>query len=364
MNRLVSFFKPTFFTILIFIILCILANYVNIFSLGMMFSCALSLGCSSSIFITLANIFTFIFLPVYISVGRINETAGVIGNTALLYVYACIIFSFMRRFDPQKLKKFLIVILIICFVPMIQSFIAFAINQFKLISAFNMEFKQNSGKSVEQIFILYGFNLQIDSFYAYPAYLGGMDYSVGYSLLDSGSPIASVQVKERPDRDKTIKEMMSLLNLFNDPAKKTKIGKDIVYVVKEGQFGDRYVWVSGNYVVYVSGNKVKTDMSRIFTAYLRKYPSTLKDDEVVDVYQPVIATPTPKPTAMPVSCSMTGFQHGGCGSCPNVQPVIECLYRNKGDDMCKVYAELNKKYSDEVCKGMGCTVPVLYKYCD
>lgn len=54
----------------------------------------------------------------------------------------------------------------------------------------------------------------------------------------------------------------------------------------------------------------------------------------------------------------------GCGCCQDTEPIQECLYHSKGDDLNKIIeADKNLSQSPQ-CAVMGCSRPVKYIYCD
>lgn len=54
----------------------------------------------------------------------------------------------------------------------------------------------------------------------------------------------------------------------------------------------------------------------------------------------------------------------GCGCCGGVNPVEKCLYRSEGDDLEKIKNQDKAERQNPGCALMGCSFPVLYRYCD
>lgn len=54
----------------------------------------------------------------------------------------------------------------------------------------------------------------------------------------------------------------------------------------------------------------------------------------------------------------------GCGCCSDMSPKAECLYHSKGDDIKKIIEQDMLKAQSSDCAVMGCSLPVVYSYCD
>lgn len=54
----------------------------------------------------------------------------------------------------------------------------------------------------------------------------------------------------------------------------------------------------------------------------------------------------------------------GCGCCGDTNPMEECLYLSRGDDI-NEYIEKDKNIaSSSQCATVGCSAGTIYKYCD
>lgn len=54
----------------------------------------------------------------------------------------------------------------------------------------------------------------------------------------------------------------------------------------------------------------------------------------------------------------------GCGCCVGEEPIEECLYRSKGDNIHKIIEEDKKLAQSPICPTVGCAFPINYIYCD
>ncbi len=85
--------------------------------------------------------------------------------------------------------------------------------------------------------------------------------------------------------------------------------------------------------------------------------------------EPVAAKPVAaKPVAVPASAAATAkgetYVACGCGCCGGVEPVKQCLYRAKGEDLATIKKADEKSRKDPQCAMRGCSMGTAYSYCD
>lgn len=54
----------------------------------------------------------------------------------------------------------------------------------------------------------------------------------------------------------------------------------------------------------------------------------------------------------------------GCGCCPDVKPIEQCLYKKNGDNLESVIQKDVTQSKSTLCDRVGCSLGTLYKYCD
>lgn len=60
----------------------------------------------------------------------------------------------------------------------------------------------------------------------------------------------------------------------------------------------------------------------------------------------------------------TSYTTCGCGCCGGVQPIEKCLYKSKGDDINRIITEDQSMKNSPICPQVGCSMGIIYKYCD
>jgi hypothetical protein len=87
---------------------------------------------------------------------------------------------------------------------------------------------------------------------------------------------------------------------------------------------------------------------------------------VVATTAPSVAATT-SPSASAVSSKKAGpsYLACGCGCCGGDFPPLErCLYHSKGDDLQKIIDKDRASAKDPICRVAGCSLGVLYSFCD
>ena len=62
--------------------------------------------------------------------------------------------------------------------------------------------------------------------------------------------------------------------------------------------------------------------------------------------------------------NLTSYVACGCGCCPGEQPIEECLFHSKVDDINRYIRRDRAMQQKSVCKTSGCTRGIKYLYCD
>ena len=64
------------------------------------------------------------------------------------------------------------------------------------------------------------------------------------------------------------------------------------------------------------------------------------------------------------AASAESYTACGCGCCPGTEPAKRCLYRSKGESLEDVRKKDRAAARSPDCPMAGCSVPIVYSYCD